>query len=159
MKKRTVERKNDIGNGIKTAVWAAIAILIQVIWLYHFVFKLGEKYPWISTVTGIFALILVLSIYGQHATASVRMPWIMLIMAFPFIGVFLYLMLGLNSGTRKMRERYEKIDKELLPLLGRGDAEMAALEEFDLGIANECKYIREYAKYPVYQNTDVTFYG
>ena len=45
------------------------------------------------------------------------MPWIILILVFPIMGVALYLLIGLNGGTRKMRERYADIDRKLLPLL------------------------------------------
>ena len=36
---------------------------------------------------------------------------------FPIMGLTLYLMVGLNGGTSKMRKRYKDIDERLLPLL------------------------------------------
>ena len=33
------------------------------------------------------------------------------------MGLGLYLLVGLNGGTEKMRRRYQKIDEQLLPLL------------------------------------------
>ena len=36
---------------------------------------------------------------------------------FPIMGVGLYLLIGLNGGTHKMRERYAEIDSKLLPML------------------------------------------
>lgn len=95
----TWERTDAIGNGVKRAIFAVLAILIQVTWLYLLFAKLGEEYTWLSTVVSVFALFLVFWIYGHHTTAAMKMPWIMLIMAFPFLGVFLFLVLGLNRGT------------------------------------------------------------
>ena len=40
-----------------------------------------------------------------------------LIMVFPIMGLTLYLMVGLNGGTSKMRKRYKDIDERLLLLL------------------------------------------
>ena len=50
-------------------------------------------------------------------TSTIKMPWIFLIMVFPIMGLTLYLLVGLNGGTSKMRKRYQKIDEQLLPLL------------------------------------------
>lgn len=58
-----------------------------------------------------------LKIYGRHETSSMKMPWIILILAFPIMGVSLFLLVGLNGGTWKMRARYEKNDSKLLPML------------------------------------------
>ena len=44
-----------------------------------------------------------------------KMPWVILILIFPIMGVGLYLLIGLNGGTHKMRERYAEIDSKLLP--------------------------------------------
>ena len=46
-----------------------------------------------------------------------KLPWILLILMFPIMGLGLYLLVGLNGGTEKMRRRYQKIDEQLLPLL------------------------------------------
>ena len=46
-----------------------------------------------------------------------KMPWVILILIFPIMGVGLYLLIGLNGGTHKMRERYAEIDSKLLPML------------------------------------------
>ena len=38
------------------------------------------------------------------------MPWIILILIMPVLGVCLYLMFQTNKGTRNMRKRYQEID-------------------------------------------------
>ena len=44
-------------------------------------------------------------------------PWIILILAFPIMGVSLYLLVGLNGAPNKMRARFEEVDSMLLPCL------------------------------------------
>ena len=39
------------------------------------------------------------------ALLPMKMPWVILILIFPIMGVGLYLLIGLNGGTHKMRER------------------------------------------------------
>lgn len=74
------------------------------------------------------------------------------------MGLTLYLMVGLNGGTGKMRKRYEEIDAQLLPLLPENEKEREALEKKIPRAANISAYIKRNAWYPVYQNTDVTYY-
>ena len=40
--KQTVEGKHNVKNGVRLAVFSAIAILLQANWLYQFFFRLGE---------------------------------------------------------------------------------------------------------------------
>ena len=156
--KQTVEGKHNVKNGVRLAVFSAIAILLQANWLYQFFFRLGERYTWLSALVEIVTVLVVLLIYGKHINSSMKLPWIMLILAFPFLGLFLYGMIGWNGSNRVMRKRYEKIDQLLLPLLPQNDEELKALRDKDPGVAGQCRYIRDFAKYPVYQNTAVEFY-
>jgi len=158
MKKQTVERKNDIGNGVKKAVFAVIGIVLQILWIYITLFRLGTKYSWIHEAVLVAEIILVLYLYAEHKTASIKLPWIILIMGLPPLGVFLYLMMGMNSGTRRMRERYTALDFKLFPYLEQDRSVFRRLSEKSLRAANEARYVRDFARYPVYGNTDVTFY-
>ena len=113
----TVEKKGAVQNGIKRAVFAGLAIILQILMIYFIYFRLETRLTWIANIITILAVLLVLYIYGRHETASVKMPWLIIISAFPILGVFLYLMVGLNKGTADMRNRYKALDDALLPLL------------------------------------------
>ena len=158
MQKKTVEKQAAVRNSILRVAFAAIAILSEIIWLFVLIIRLNEYYVWISAVTGILALGLVLTLYGQHKTASMKMPWIMLILTFPILGVFLYLLVGISGATKRMRKRYEAIDQKLLPKLPANLQEMENLKQKDISLANLADYITKYAKYPIYGNSDVEFF-
>ena len=86
------------------------------------------------------------------------MPWIILILAFPLLGVFLYLFIGLNGSLRHMRKRFEKVDLVLLPELKRDTEAEEHLHDWNRSVYNISSYIKKYSKYPVYDDTDVVFY-
>ena len=153
-----VEGKEHVKNGIKRAVFAAIAIVLQVIMIYILYFRIESRYAWVSHLITLLAVLLVLYVYSMHTTPSVKMPWLILISAFPILGVFLFLMLGINRGTKKMIRRYKTLDELILPLLPANNEELNSVEAKDRGVANQCRYIRDYARYPVYNNTDIRFY-
>ncbi|MBQ7584586.1 MAG: cardiolipin synthase [Lachnospiraceae bacterium] len=154
----TVEKKDAVHNGVKRAVFAGIAIILQIAAMYIIFFKLESRFSIVSYLVTFLAVILVLGVYARHITAAMKMPWLILITALPFLGVFLYLMLGLNAGTRRMRHRYETLDKELYPLLPENKDVTERLSAKDEGVAGQSRYISDNAHYPVYDNTDVTFY-
>src|SRR5699024_3980614 len=109
-----------------------------------------------NVLTRALAAILVLYIYSEDKTATMKMPWIILIMLFPIVGVTIYLLVGLNKGTRKMRERYQAIDEVLLPLLPDSSDLIENLKQTHPKAASISHYLQIYAKYPLYLNTDVT---
>ena len=82
----------------------------------------------------------------------------MLILAFPVLGLALYVLLGRSDITRGMRLRIEKIDKKLECWLKQDESILDYLRTKDRSTANQMNYIIKYAKYPVYANTDVKFY-
>ena len=61
----------------------------------------------------------------------------------------------LNGGTRKMRERYDQIDRELLPLLPNDSECREKLGRKIPKAGNISEYIQKNASYPVYQNTEM----
>lgn len=79
--------------------------------------RLNEYAAAINTTTSVLAIILVLGLYNREQTASMTTPWIILILAFPIMGVSLYLLVGLNGAPNKMHARFEEVDSMLLPCL------------------------------------------
>ena len=126
---------------------------------YHaMITKLNQYAEIINLMTRLLAGVLVLKLYASDQTSSMKMPWVILILVFPILGVGLYLLIGLNGGTRKMRERYDQIDRELLPLLPNDSECRETLGRKIPKAGNISDYIQKNASYPVYQNTDVIYY-
>lgn len=153
------EEKTSVKNSVGRLVFVGVSVLIQVVWIIILLMWLNKYSTWISLASSVIALIVVLRIYGMHENSAFKMPWIMLIMAFPVMGLCLYLMFGHSKVTQGMQKRFERIDEELDEKLRQNAEVMRRLEERDLAVANQTRYIYEYGRYPVYQNTDVVFYS
>ena len=104
------------------------------------------------------ATFLVWIIYSQNKSPSLKMSWIMIIMASPVIGVALYIIISGSFSMHSMRKRYLEVDKELFPLLPRNDAQLERLKDADTRAGNIATYLRDYAHYPAYDNTDIEYY-
>ena len=158
MSSHTLEGKKKTQNGVKRLAFTVLSILLEVVFLIGIFKGLNEYAVFIDNLTRIFAVILVLKIYGRNETSSMKTPWIILILTFPILGVALYFMIGMNGGTRKIRRRYKKIDEKLLPLLPENKEVLERLNVSDPKAGNVSTYIERNACYPVYQNTDVTYF-
>ena len=152
------EQKSNVKNSIGRLGVTGISIIIQVLWIIFLFIRLNRYSTVISLFSSILALIVVLHIYGKRSNAAFKMPWIILILAFPVAGLCIYGIFGNANSTRKMRDKFAELDRELEPLNPQDPGVMMSLEKENYAIANEFRYVRDYGKYPVYRNTDIQFY-
>ena len=154
----TIERKSNVKKLFSRFVFACVAVIIEVLFVVQVTYLYAGYPTLIDIIIRILALFLTLGIFSQYRTAAMKIPWIILIMGFPVFGVVLYLMAGLNGTTKKMRGRFEKVDAALLPLLHQEESVRLELEKQDPLLSNLSRYIMNYAGYPVYRNTELTFF-
>lgn len=153
------EKKSQVKNSVGRLVFVVLAVLIQLVWIMLLVLKLQRYSIWLSILLAVVALLVVLRIYGKHTNAAFKMPWIMLILVFPLMGLTLYFLMGNSGVTRGKRKLFEQIDAELFPKLHQDGKIMEKMEKENLAVANEARYTWKYGKFPVCQNTDVEFYN
>ena len=90
MKQDTLEGKAKTKNGVKRLCFSIICILLEVIFIITIVTRLNEYAEIINLFTRILSGILVLGLYASDKTSSMKMPWVILILIFPIMGVGLY---------------------------------------------------------------------
>ena len=158
MQPTTLEKKAQVKNGMSRMIVACLAILIQLILLISLFTQLAEYTIWVNVLLEVLAIVLVLKIYGKHTTASMKMPWIIMAIVSPLLGVLLYFLVGSDGYSRGMRKRYQQIDEALLPLLPDGKEAARQLAGKDFGTYGVSNYISRNAHYPVYHHSKVTYY-
>ena len=156
MKSTTVEGRAKTKTGVTRLGFSVICILLEVIFIILMFTKLNRYAEAVNLLTRVVGVIVILNMYASPVTSTIKVPWILLILMFPIMGLGLYLLVGLNGGTEKMRRRYQKIDEQLLPLLPENRKIQEKLQHTIPRAGNISSYIHRNAKYPVYQNTDVT---
>lgn len=155
---KTVEKKTSVKNGIVRMILVLLSLVLEVAVIFLLLHFAGSKAGWIYSIIHIISMILVLMIYGSHRTASIRMTWIILILVLPIVGTVLYFLIGLNGYTIQMRKRYVRLDKKLFPLLPENEDVFRRASARSGRLTGVMQYIRKNAKYPVYENTKVTYY-
>ncbi len=154
---KTEEKKQTMKNSVGRAFMAAFGVVLQVYWIVTFAIKLNSYYAVLSTATSFVALILVFRIYGETYNSAYKMSWIVLILAFPILGVCLFVLFGNEGSTAMIRHHLANIDTQTDKLLNQKPDVLEHLKK-DRRIYNQSWYLWKKAGFPVYQNTDVRFY-
>ena len=102
---QTYEGKANIKNGVTRALLAGAAIAVEVAFALICFLRFYNYAAWISGFIRVLGVLLVLGIYSQHRSATIRMTWVIIIMGLPVLGVALYLLIGLSGSTKAMRKR------------------------------------------------------
>lgn len=154
-----VKKRKRRRNSIIRFLFVGISVLAQAGWILLLVLRLNEYSAQISLLTGILALIVVLRIHSHHTNTALKMPWIMLILAVPVMGLSLYLLFETLGHPNFIRKRLRDSRIKLDTALPRDDGLLDDLEKKDRTIANQFRYLRQQGDAPVYRNTRVDYYS
>ena len=107
----------------------------------------------------ILSLILVLWIVNKKINPSYKLAWTILILAVPVFGVIIYLLFGQSRVARKMTQDSQTVLKKIANYFKEDKKTREDLENTDLGAAIQSAYIRDFAGFPVHENTSTKYYA
>lgn len=152
------ERKRS-GNSILRIIFVGISLIIQIAWLLVVILKLNQYSAAIALCSSILASLAVLRLYSRNTNNAFKMPWIMLMMALPVMGLSLYLMVGMMGTPGSIKKCLSMTRQQAAEQLIQKPEIMNMLEEKDLSVANQCRYLWNHTQSPVYTGTKATYYG
>ena len=149
----TYNRKQS-GNSILRAVFVALSFLLQLSWILLQILTLNH-YPYIAAVTHLVAVLAVLKLYSKPTNGAYKLPWIMLMMAMPVMGLSLYLLTHMGLTSRACRRRLDAVKRKNAEFLqGCGIPRGLAPEEENL-----VRYLQKYEGMPAWEATAAKYYG
>ena len=152
-------KKKKSGNGIVRAVIVGISLVLQVGWLLLVIYRLNRYSALISLLSSLLAALAVLRLYSKNQNGAYKLPWIMLIMALPVMGLSLYILVE-GAGTPKaVRNRIRRVRENAAEFLPRREQAAAGLAGWDASCVRQCRYLAYNAGSPVYDNTAARYYG
>ena len=123
------ERKLHLGNSIPRFIFVGLSLLFQVGWILLTILFLNEQYPWIELLTRILSVTVVLQMNSKQTDAAYKMPWIMLILVVPVMGLSLYVMLGLFGDLGSIGKRMHSLQKSTRTCLEKSEESLQKLME------------------------------
>lgn len=148
-----------IGNALfSRLVLISLSIVIQFSWLALVLYRFSLHFTFINLVFDMAAVIFAVVVYDREGCTEGRMSWIFLILAAPILGVSLYFIFGRAKLTKKTEERLAYVNGQIAPLLVSDEDAEGKILDLDKRVYNQIRYIRDWAGYPVYQNTQTNYY-
>lgn len=139
-------------------VMVILLLLVQVVFLGHFITVGSEASQLINIVLRIVSLLAALYIVSTRDKGAYKTAWIFLILSFPLFGGLLYLLIHYQSSTRRFTKGVSTSEKLTAPLLSfPGDGYEQACKETGEQFP-QIRYLQDYVGYPVYSNTSTQFF-
>ncbi len=156
MEKRYQE---DVKNSVGRVLFAGIACILQVLWLLVTLLQLYRHYAFLSALVHILTVVVVLRLFGKHSNTTIKLSWIVFIMAAPLFGLAFYLLSTGSNFVRTMGKRFQAIDRRLFLFLRQDPDVLQHLREDNVGGANQTYFLWNTAGFPVYEDTEVHYFS
>lgn len=155
---------SETSNGVKTAAGrftvAIFILILQIAALLCLLIFASDAIPWLMPLVEVVAVIIAIYLTGsgKHLNGSSRASWIILILALPLFGIFMYFLTKKTNSLKKQRIRFQEIDKVVLPLLHQNEEDAKALSEIDPASAGVSHYLYNEAGYPIKKAANIKYY-
>lgn len=140
------------------------AIALQVFWysvLFGFLDELFDQQLW-TLMNGLFsvmAVIFVTALVAKRDESSYKLIWVIVILAMPIMGAFLYFVLG-NKNTGKRIEKKIAQSANVLPVLADTHSEelLSQMEKDDLRMGQTFAHVAHSTGFPVTEIANTKYY-
>ena len=137
----------------------AVLLVIEILLLLGFYLWFSDYFKWFATVQGIFSLIMVFYLFNNTMDYSAKLTWMYLIMLMPVPATILLWFTQRNIGHRVLRQRMEDLIGLTKHTLTQDPETYAKQELIDSGTDDLCRYLNRTGCFPVYEHTQVRFFG
>ncbi|MDY5212815.1 cardiolipin synthase [Intestinibacter sp.] len=135
-----------------------LMILVQVVYMLLMLNKFSHySHVW-SVICMILSILVVLFIVNKEDNPAYKIAWIIPILLFPIFGGLLYLFLGNKKPTRNMRRKLEKEHDRKSCIRVQDENVIKEIEQQDLRVAGQVKYLSKHVGFPIYENTSAVYY-
>lgn len=134
------------------------AIVVQILWFVALICLLGSRYRIVSVVVQVICIVAVLWIVNRRINPAYKLAWTILLLSVPLVGASLYLLFGRSRLAREVESSFERAGRASAHLLSEDSESRRALEDLDPQINKQSVYLRDYAGFPMYQNTQTEYF-
>lgn len=134
-----------------------LMILVQVVYMLLMLNKFSHYSQVWSAICMVLSILVVLFIVNKEDNPAYKIAWIIPILLFPIFGGLLYLFLGNKKPTRRMRDKIEK-EHEKHKCRVQNQEVIKDIEKQDLRVAGQVRYLSNHVGFPIYENTNATYY-
>ena len=138
-------------------ILVTISLLVQIFIMY-LLFSVGKHIVLIFGGFTLLSFIIVLSIVNSRRNSSYKIVWIILLLLFPGIGVFFYILYKLQFSIRKMKRKLDVETNISSKYLIQDRVLLNNIKNNNRELYNLAYYINNVSSYKIYDNCNVKYY-
>lgn len=137
----------------------AILLLLQIVLLINWMETISQYSIFVYGGFVLITVAAVIYIINERTNPMYKLAWMIPILVIPVIGVLFYLFIQLQVGTRMLAHRVNSLATKTLPHLYQSKEVFMTLENESKQIAHLAYYLRNSGGYPVYKNSNITYFS
>ena len=136
----------------------ALLILLQLLLILGVYFWLNDVIKWISIIYLVFEIAMVIYLFNNRMDSAAKLTWLFVIAIFPFIGAVFLWFTQTNFGNQRLKGEVLSLIHDSMTALEQPEDALQELQNDHSGTGALAKYLTRDGCFPVYRNTEVTFF-
>ncbi|MCL2676117.1 MAG: cardiolipin synthase [Firmicutes bacterium] len=132
----------------------AAAFVLAIVYLD----RVTPYYYYINAGFSALGVLIVLVLVNRRINPNYIVPWIVIVLIFPVVGVVVYLMFSQNRLSRSQKKRYRKIFDSVTDYVPQSQSVADKLNKTDRDMYGQSRYLLSANKLPVYDDTQCRYY-
>ena len=136
-----------------------VVLILMQIALWVSIYGWFDEYlPYFSVIISLFTLVMFVYLLNTSMDASAKITWLFLMSLAPIPASIFLAYTKSNLGQRLIQKRVNALTQENLHRITQDEQIMEMLGKDRNGTDDLCRYVAKTGCYPVFQNTEVTYY-
>ena len=139
--------------------WVIISLLIiiQILLFCYMFFIASTNYAYIAIGCDIVSILVLLYLISSDENPNHRIPWIVVLLIIPPIGLLIYLIFGKRYISKKHSRLYQSVNDKQKEFLIQDNNVLNEIK--DIKYINQSNYINKVSNNPIYSNTNVSYFS
>ncbi len=156
--KLRAKSKKWFGSLLRRRMLVILILLLQILFIGYYLFAHTITSEIIRNILVIISIAVVIHVISKNDMGAYRLIWVFLILLFPVFGGLLYMMVRLQSSTKRFENSTIETEAKRMKYLSLCDSNYdEALKEIP-ECTNNISYLQNYAGFPVYNNTSAEYF-
>ena len=143
---------------VQRVILLVSSFILQIGVISFFLLKYSESFFDFYLASLTLSIIIVFIIINNKSNPSYKIAWIVPVMIFPIFGGLFYLLYGGNKLSTREKLKMVIQNIEMTNSLKQDDEIKKKIGDKSIYAKNQSEYILNYAKCPVYNNTETTYF-
>mgnify|MGYP004464049405 FL=1 len=143
---------------VQRVILLVSSFILQIGVISFFLLKYSESFFDFYLASLTLSTIIVFIIINNKSNPSYKIAWIVPVMIFPIFGGLFYLLYGGNKLSTREKLKMVIQNIEMTNSLKQDDEIIKKIGDKSIYAKNQSEYILNYAKCPVYNNTETTYF-